>query len=90
MAAPPLRWGVLGPGWIAGETVGALRSHTRQRITAVGSRTLSRAQGFADTHGIPRAHGSYEDLVADPDVDIIYVATPHSEHREHALLALEG
>ncbi len=90
MAAPPLRWGVLGPGWIAGETVGALRSHTRQRITAVGSRTLSRAQGFADTHGIPRAHGSYEDLVADPDVDIIYVATPHSEHREHALLALEA
>ena len=90
MAAPPLRWGVLGPGWIAGETVGALRSRTGQRVTAVGSRTLSRAQAFADTHGIPRAHGSYEELVADPEVDIVYVATPHSEHRAHALLALEA
>ena len=90
MDAPPLRWGVLGPGWIADQMVGSLRANTRQQVVAVGSREVCRAQDFADRHGIARAHGSYEELVADPLVDIVYVASPHSGHREHALLALEA
>lgn len=86
--APPLRWGVLGPGWIAEQFVTALHRHTRQRLAAVGSRDAERAASFASKHGAERAYGNYEQLVADPSVDAIYVATPHSEHRAHALLSI--
>lgn len=90
MAAPVLRWGLLGTGYIAGEFVGALRAQTRQVITAVGSRAADTAVAFAHTHCIPAAHGSYADLVSNPDVDIVYVASPHSEHHAHALLAIDA
>jgi predicted dehydrogenase len=66
----------------------AVTRHTRSRVHAVGSRVRDRADEFAARHGIPTAHGSYEALVADPDVEAVYVASPHSEHREHALLAI--
>ena len=88
MDAPPLRWGVLAPGRIAGSFIDAMHKHTRQRLFAVGSRSLDRAQSFATAHGAERAYSSYEELVADPDVDAIYVASPHSEHRTQALLAI--
>lgn len=88
MAAPPLRWGVLGTGWIAERFFDAVHRHTRQRLAAVGSRTRERAEQFASQFEAPRAHGSYEALVADPGVDIVYVATPHSEHLANAKLAL--
>ena len=90
MAAPPLRWGILAPGWIAGQFAAALRRGTRQRIAAVGSRNLDRARAFADEHGAPTAYGSYDELVHDPHVDIVYVASPHSEHHRQARLALEA
>jgi predicted dehydrogenase len=86
--APVLRWGILGPGLIAGAFAESLRKHTRQRITAVGSRSLNRAQSFATRYGGGTAHASYSELVADPEVDVVYVASPHSEHHEHALLAI--
>lgn len=86
--APPLRWGVLAPGFIAGRWVHAVRTHTAQRVVAAGSRSLERAQAFADTHGIDRAYGSYQQLVEDPDVDVVLVASPHSHHHEQALLAI--
>ena len=86
--APALRWGVLGPGGIAASFVAALQAGTQQQVVAAGSRDLDRARSFTDRFGIARAHGSYEDLVADPDVDVVYVASPHSGHREHARLAL--
>jgi len=70
--------------------VEALQAHTRQVITAVGSRSQDRADQFAATYGIEHAFGSYEQLVACDDVDIVYVASPHSEHAEHALLALNA
>jgi predicted dehydrogenase len=89
-AAPPLRWGVLGTGWIAGRFTGSLRRNTRQQVVAVGSRSVASARAFADEAGIGRAHGSYDDLVADPEVDVIYVATPHNHHHRHALLALDA
>jgi predicted dehydrogenase len=90
MSAPPLRWGVLAPGRIAAAFVDALSRNTRQRVVAVGSRSAHRGQAFAALHGIDRAYSSYEQLVADPAVDVVYVASPHSEHRDQALLALSA
>lgn len=86
--APPLRWGVLGTGWIAERFVAALHTLTRQQVVAVGSRSLASATAFASRSGIERAHGSYAALVADDGVDVVYVATPHPAHLPHARLAL--
>jgi predicted dehydrogenase len=90
MAAAPLRWGVLGTGWIAEKFTGSLRRNTRQEVVAAGSRSVASAKEFAERVGIGRAHGSYADLVADPWVDVVYVATPHNFHHAHALLALDA
>ena len=86
--APSLRWGVLAPGTIAGDFVDGLARHTGQRVVAVGSRSADRAEAFARPRGIDRAYGSYEQLVADPEVDVVYVAAPHTEHLRLALLAI--
>ena len=88
MAAPPLRWGMLGTGWIAERFVEALHTYSRQRVVAVGSRTAEKGAQFAAKHGIGRSLVGYEAVAADPEVDIVYVATPHSEHRDNALLAI--
>ncbi|SOU01552.1 dehydrogenase [Xanthomonas arboricola pv. fragariae] len=87
---PSLRWGVLGPGAIASAFVSALRRHTGQRPFAVASRTRARAEAFASTWAMQRAYDSYEALVEDRDVDIVYIATPHSEHLQQGLLALRA
>ncbi|WP_432547808.1 Gfo/Idh/MocA family protein [Kineococcus sp. SYSU DK004] len=87
-SVPALRWGVLGTGWIAQRFTAALQRSTRQVVHAVGSRGEASARRFAAAAGVPVAHGSYEALVADPAVDVVYVATPHHTHREHALLAV--
>jgi predicted dehydrogenase len=84
-----LRWGILGTGGIAHAQTKDLKV-LGSPVTAVGSRTQERADAFAATHDIPRAHGSYEQLVADPEVDVIYVATPHPMHADDAVLALEA
>lgn len=86
--APPLRWGVIAPGRIAAGFTEALHAHTRHRVVAVGSRSAERAQAFARRFGIDRAHPSYRALVNDPEVDAVYVASPHSEHHAQALLAI--
>jgi predicted dehydrogenase len=88
--APSLRWGILGSGWIAERFVDSVTAHTQQKIAAVGSRTLASAQKFADGFSVEHAFGSYEELVAAPDLDVIYVATPHNLHFEHVCLALEA
>ncbi|MFC3073355.1 Gfo/Idh/MocA family protein [Shinella pollutisoli] len=90
MEAPPLRWGILGSGWIAGKFTQSVKAHTRQEIAAVGSRTQAAADAFATRFGIARAHGSYEALVTDAGIDVIYVATPHNLHHAHVLLAIEA
>lgn len=89
MDAPALRWGVLGTGWIAERFVRSVQRHTRQRFTAVASRDTGRAKDFADRHGIAHAFGSYEELTAAADVDVVYVATGHTDHLACARLALE-
>ena len=88
--APPVRWGILGAGRIAGTFADAVGSQTRAHVVAVGSRHRDRAERFATAHGIPTTHLGYEALVEDPQVDVVYVATPHSEHLEHALLAIRA
>jgi predicted dehydrogenase len=81
-------WGILAPGNIAGKFVAELKTLESARVMAVGSRDLSRASAFARNHGIDRAYGSYEALVADPDIDVIYIASPHVFHAEHTKLCL--
>jgi predicted dehydrogenase len=88
--APGLRWGIIAPGGIAHAFASALRARTSQELQAVASRSLSRAEAFAREFEVTTAYGSYAELVADPAVDVVYVASPHSEHREHALLAIEA
>ena len=83
-----LRWGILATGGIAHSFTEDLR-HAGLDVAAVGSRSEESARRFAETFDIPRAYGSYEELVADPDVDIVYVASPHSHHMQHATLALQ-
>ena len=85
---PILRWGILAPGEIATDFVHALHSYTDQRVHAVASRSAERAERFASRNGIERSYGSYEQLVADPQIDIVYVSSPNSEHRRLALLAI--
>jgi predicted dehydrogenase len=80
----------LAPGGIARSFATALLAETEQRIVACGSRSLQRSREFASEFGGFTAYGSYDELVADPEVDIVYVASPHSAHREHALLALRA
>lgn len=82
-----MRWGILATGSIAGSFVRDLLLHGHE-VAAVGSRTAESAARFADRFGIARAHGSYEALAADPEVDAIYVATPHPMHAANAMLAL--
>lgn len=88
--APVLRWGVIGTGWIAEHFVASVQRNTGQLIVAVGSRDAGRSAVFAGRHDIPRAHGSYAELAADDEVDVVYVATPHTEHLACARLALEA
>ncbi len=84
-----LRWGILATGGIAHSFTSDLRTAGLD-VAAVGSRTAASAQRFADEFGIARAHGSYEALAADPDVDIVYIATPHPAHAENAIAMLEA
>ena len=74
------RWGVLATGKIAATVVDDLALVEGAERLAVASRDLGRAEAFADEHGVERAYGSYEELLADPDVDVVYVATPHAQH----------
>jgi predicted dehydrogenase len=85
---PVLRWGILGPGEIAGDFTATLHANTDQRVHAVASRSPERAERFAAAHGVPRSHGDYRRLVEDPGVDIVYISSVNSEHRALAELAI--
>jgi len=85
-----IRWGVVGPGRIAEKVVEDFAVVDGARVCAVASRSIDRARAFAERHGIERAHGSYADVLADPDVDVLYVATPHPQHHAVALAALRA
>jgi predicted dehydrogenase len=86
----PLGWGLIGTGGIAETFAADLIFTDSGRAAAVGSRQMDSANRFADEFDIPNRHASYEALVADPDVDVVYVATPHPMHHANALLALRA
>ena len=85
-----LRWGILGTGLIAHTFATDLQLTDSGVVTAVGSRSQGSADQFAAAFDIANRHASYEALVVDPDVDVIYVATPHPMHRDNAILALQA
>ena len=84
------RWGIAATGGIARGFVQDVDMLDDAEVLAVGSRTLARAEEFADEHGIPRRYGSYEELADDPEVDVVYVASPHARHAADTLLFLEA
>jgi predicted dehydrogenase len=86
----PVRWGVLGTGGIAAAFVTDLRLTDSGQVIAVGSRQQASGERFADQFHIAHRYGSYEALVADPEVEVVYVATPHPMHHPNALLALHA
>ncbi|MER6348762.1 Gfo/Idh/MocA family protein [Streptomyces sp. NPDC001595] len=90
MTEDPVRWGVLATGGMAAAFTEDLLRLPDARVTAVGSRSAESAQRFATRFGIPRAHGSWRELAADPEVDVVYVATPHAQHVAAATACLEA
>lgn len=86
----PIRWGVLGTGTIANQFVKGLEAVPDAQLWAIGSRTLAKAQAFATQNRAPKAYGSYEELVQDPAIDIVYVATPQTRHRADSILCLSA
>ena len=84
-----MKVGILGAGGIARKMAKTLNKMDRASAYAIGSRSIEKAQAFAKDFGIGKAYGSYEALLSDPEVQLVYVATPHSHHAQHIELALE-
>jgi predicted dehydrogenase len=85
-----VRWGIISTGRIAKWFATAMKDVPGAVLQAVASRELAPAQAFAQEFGAARAYGSYEELVNDPDVDLVYIGTPHSMHAQNALMALRA
>jgi predicted dehydrogenase len=84
------RWGIAGPGRIADLLAGDFGHVPDAELVAVASRSLKRAGAFAQRHGAGRWYGSYGELIADPEVDVVYIATPHPQHHAIALAAIRA
>ena len=84
------KWGILAPGKMSAKFTRGLKLLDNVELYAVGSRDLERARQFAAEFGFQNAYGSYEELAADSDVDVIYVASPHSHHHEHTIMCLRN
>jgi predicted dehydrogenase len=84
----PIRWGILGAGGIAGKFAADLIRTPGNTLAAVGARQPDRAAGFAARFGAPRSYGSYRELVDDPGLDVVYIATTHPGHHEQALMTI--
>ncbi|WP_328450332.1 Gfo/Idh/MocA family protein [Amycolatopsis sp. NBC_00438] len=85
-----LRWGLLAAGTIAAEFAAGVDESRHGTLTAVAARSADRAREFATRFEIPKAYSSYEDLLADPEIDAVYVSTPHPMHKEWAIAAAEA
>ncbi len=88
--AAVIRWGILGTGNIARQFAEGLKSARGAVLQAVGSRTAATAEDFGTLFGIPHCHVSYEALAADPEVDVVYIATPHPLHKDNSMLCLNA
>jgi predicted dehydrogenase len=85
-----IRWGIAGPGRIANAEAADFGLVPDAVLTAVGSRSLDRARAFADRHRVERAYGSYRELIDDPELDAIYITTPHPQHLAIARAAINA
>lgn len=83
-----IKWGIIGTGNIASSFAAALNSMEHTELTAVASRDLNRAKEFAKRFQIKKAYASYEELTMDPEIDVIYIGTPHTEHKDNAELCI--
>ncbi len=83
------KWGILAPGKMSAKFTAGLKLLENAELYAVGSRDLTRAKQFAEEFGFQKYYGSYEELVSDSDLEIVYIASPHSHHHEHTLLCLK-
>jgi predicted dehydrogenase len=90
MTPPKIRWGILSTGSIARRFAGSLKKSATGTLSAVASRSLAPAEAFAAEFGVAKAHGDYASLIADPDIDAVYIAPPHPMHREWALRCAEA
>lgn len=90
MTTEILRWGLLSTARINRAVIPPLQASKRNQLTAVASRDLTKAKEYACQWNIPRAHGSYEALLADPDIDVIYISLPNSLHAEWTIRAVEA
>ena len=84
------RIGIIGAGWIAHKMARAIAPLKDVEVYAISSRSLEKARSFAQEHEIRQAYGSYEEMTQDPEVDLVYIATPHSHHYEHSMTALRN
>ena len=85
-----MKVGIIGAGWIAEKAAITLNGMSDCEAYAIGSRSIEKAQTFAKEWNIPKAYGSYTELMADPDVDLVYIATPHSHHYDVTKAAIEA
>ena len=83
-----MKMGIIGAGGIAGVMAGTISKMNDVECTAIAARDIERAQTFAKRYGFARAYGSYDELLADPDVELVYIAIPHSHHCEWTIKAL--
>ncbi|MFD5021523.1 Gfo/Idh/MocA family protein [Paenibacillus sp. NPDC058367] len=84
-----LKWAIIGPGSIANEFAAAL-DDIGGTLYAVGSRTLEKAQAFASQYGAEKAYGNYSEMLQDPEIDVVYISTPHSNHYEYIIESLQN
>jgi predicted dehydrogenase len=85
-----IRWGIIGAGRISSTFATALNSMENTKLAAVASRDIARAKDFAGRFSIDKVYGSYEELAADPEIDVVYIGTPHSEHKANAALCIKS
>jgi dihydrodiol dehydrogenase / D-xylose 1-dehydrogenase (NADP) len=85
-----IKWGILGTGFIANQFVKGLQSIENAEIYAVGSRSQESADAFGEKYGATKTYGSYEALANDPEVDVVYIATPHPYHYENSILCMNA
>jgi len=88
--AKKVRWGLLSTANINKALIGPLQQAERSELVAVASRDSAKASAYAKAHGIPKAHGSYEALLADPEIDAIYNPLPNLLHREWTVKAADA
>lgn len=87
-SVPTLRWGIVGAGDIADVFINTLKKHTNQQVVGIASKTPGKAEALAGKHGVEKTYSSYEDLCAQPEVDVIYIATLPSTHLADSLIAI--